>query len=182
MTAIARRYARAAVEASFERGGNDRVEALAIGLRGFAELLRGNRDLAELLTNPALRGEQGPVLDAVMTKLGLSPESAGLVRLLAERRRVRELDEVVLQIEGFADERLGRVRAYVDSPMALTDSQIHRIASALERRLGGKVVVSVQIDPELLGGIVCRVGDLTLDTSVRHELSLLKETLIRPMH
>ena len=180
MSVVARRYARAAVAAAADKGGAKNVEALAVGLRAFRDLLRQSQALYELLMNPALHDQQEKTLDAVLAELGLSAEAVGILRLLADRRRIDLIDDVVLEAEAIADEGAGRTRAYVTSPMALTEAQTRRIAAALERRLKVTVVVSVEIDPELLGGLVCRVGDLTLDTSVRRQLISLKERLARP--
>ena len=182
MSAVARRYARAAVGAAREKGGAKDIEALSIGLKTFCELLRTSRELFELLMNPALHDHQEATLRAVLVKLGLSAETVGLVRLLADRRRIDLIDDVVREVEAIADEGAGRVRAYVTSPMSLTEAQTARIAAALERRLGRSVVVSVDIDPELLGGLVCHVGDLTLDSSVRRQLVLLREQLGHRAH
>lgn len=182
MSAVARRYARAVVDAAIERRGKESVLALATGLKAFRDLLRVSGELHELLLNPALHDEQESVLGEVLKKLQLSEEAGALVRLLADRRRIDLLDDVVMQVEAIADESAGRVRAYVTSPMALTEPQVRRVATALERRLGVRVEVSVEINPELLGGLVCQVGDLTLDSSVRRQLTLLKEQLARPVH
>jgi F-type H+-transporting ATPase subunit delta len=107
----------------------------------------------------------------------VSDQVTGLIRLLAERGRIGILDSVAAEVEGIADERAGRLRAHVSTALALTDSQKERVGKALEKRLGQIVVVTVHVDPELLGGLVCRVGDLTLDSSVRRQLEILREKL-----
>ena len=181
MSAVARRYARAAVEAAAELSGPIGVDALVSGLKTFSDLFRASLELRELLTNPGLHDQLETVLDSVLAKLALSAETVRLVRLLAVRARVDLIDEVLLEAEKLADEHAERIHAYVTSPSVLTDAQTHRIAQALEHRLGRAVVVSVALDPDLLGGLVCRVGDLTLDSSLRRELMVLREELIRPM-
>lgn len=180
MSAVGKRYARAAVLATEDEGGLKEVDALASGLGRFAGLLRASAALQELMDNPALKDDQAKTLEAVMAKLDLSTHAAALLRLLAERSRMGQLGEIVTQVEAMADDKAGRLRARVLSPMPLTDAQIKRVGAALERRLSSAVVVTVEVAPELIGGLVCQVGDLTLDSSVRKQLQHLKEKLLRP--
>jgi F-type H+-transporting ATPase subunit delta len=177
MTAIGRRYARAAVDAASEKGGASAVEQLADGLAGFRDAFKASEELRELLHNPVFEAQREQVLGKVLDTLGVGDEVRGVIRLLAERGRIGILDSVVTEVEGIADDRAGRVRAHVSTALALTDSQKARVGKALEKRLGQTVVVTVHVDPELLGGLVCRVGDLTLDSSVRRQLEILREQL-----
>jgi F-type H+-transporting ATPase subunit delta len=130
------------------------------------------------LASPALKNSRGAVLDAVLKKLGVSGEAHKLVRLLADNDRLGVLDEITAEVRAIADERAGRVRAKVTSATKLTEAQQKRLASALEQRFGREVVVEVSVEPTLLGGVVVQVGDLTLDSSLRRQLSLLRERLL----
>lgn len=177
MTAIGRRYARAAVDAADEKGGAAAVEKLAGGLIDFRNAFNASEELRELLNNPVFEAQREQVLGKVLDTLAVSDELRSLIRLLAERGRIGIIDSVAAEVEGIADERAGRVRAHVSTALALTDSQKERVGKALEKRLGQTVVVTVHVDPELLGGLVCRVGDLTLDSSVRRQLEILREQL-----
>lgn len=177
MSAIGRRYARAAVDAADEAGGGSAVDQLAEGLAGFRDAYGASEELRELLNNPVFEAQREQVLAKVLDTLGVSDQVRGVVRLLAERGRIGILTAVVAEVEEIADERAGRVRAHVSTALALTDSQKERVGKALEKRLGQTVVVSVHVEPELLGGLVCRVGDLTLDSSVRRQLEILREQL-----
>lgn len=175
MSAVARRYAKAVVEAAADKGGAAAVEKLAADLKSFSHLYDQSSELRELLENPALKNEREKVLGAVLGKLALSAEAAQLVRLLAERDRVGVLAEVAREVEAEADERGGRVRAYVASAMALGDAHVQRLNKALEKRFRRPVAVSITVEPELLGGLVVRVGDVTLDTSLKRQLERLRE-------
>lgn len=182
MSAVARRYARAVVEAVLEQGTLADADALAETLRRFAESYNGSVELQELLHNPALKAERERTLAAVLTKLGVVDQGAKLVAMLSARDRMDVLHDVVLEVESLADEKAGRVRAYVTSAVALTAAQSARVAKALEARFKKPVVVVVEVLPELLGGLICRVGDLTFDTSVRRQLKVLQATLLNQSH
>ncbi len=182
MSAIARRYARAAVEAVLTHGSLADVDRLAATLRSFAQAYRDNVDLQELMQNPVLVVDRERTLHAVLNKLGVIDQGAKLIALLATRDRMSALDEVVLEVESLADDKASRLRAYVTSAVALTEAQAARVAKALEARLKKPVLVVVNVEPALMGGLICRVGDLTFDTSVRRQLKVLAETLLKPSH
>ena len=91
--------------------------------------------------------------------------------------RMAHLADVVQDLLAFADEKAGRLRALVKSAIALTPDQEKRISGALEKRLGKPVSIESTIDPSLLGGLVCQVGDLTLDNSVKRQLELVRDRL-----
>jgi F-type H+-transporting ATPase subunit delta len=130
-----------------------------------------------LLLNPVLKQDRTTVLDSVLKKLDVSSAAANLLRLLADRDRMSELSAVSDEVSRIADEAAGRVRAEVRSAMKLTDKQVEQIAGALKKRLNRDVDVDVEVDSTLLGGMVCQVGDLTFDTSIKRQLELLRERL-----
>ncbi len=178
MSAIAKRYARAAVEVAEETSGPKGIDALAQSLAAFRVAFHASPELRETLKNPALREVRERALEAIVKKLGLSDEAARLVLLLAEKDRFELLDEVVAETEALADDRVGRARAYVTTAVALTDAQAQRLARALEKRFARPVALSVKIDPTIIGGLVCQVGDVTMDSSVKHQLETLRERLL----
>lgn len=177
MSDVAKRYARAAVEAAADAGGDAAVETLARQVSLFRDAYDATAALRDLMVNPALRSQRGRALDALLQELGIDGVAVGLVRVLAQRDRMDVLDSLASEIEAMADQRIGRLRAQIRSAIALSDAHEQRIAKALEKRFGRPVVLSVEVDPELLGGLVCQVGDFTLDSSVRRQLEILRERL-----
>jgi F-type H+-transporting ATPase subunit delta len=195
MSAIARRYARAAIEVALAKGGapggisgsaastvpkdaTDAIEALARGLDVLRRAYDASSELREVLRNPALRENRGPALQAVLQNLAVTPETARLVMLLAERERFDILDELVAEVNALADEHLGRARAYVTTAIALAPAQQQRLARALEKRFGLPVALTIEVDPTIIGGLVCRVGDVTMDSSIRHQLESVRARLL----
>jgi F-type H+-transporting ATPase subunit delta len=75
------------------------------------------------------------------------------------------------------EEKAGRVQAEVTSATALTPAQLTAITAALEKLSGKKVVVEKKQDPELLGGVVAKVGDVVYDGSLRTQLRALRDQL-----
>jgi F-type H+-transporting ATPase subunit delta len=77
-----------------------------------------------------------------------------------------------------ADEHAGQVRATITSAAPLDPMAVDRLRQALESRTGKRVLVETSVDPDLIGGVVARVGDLVLDGSVRARLGELRAKLL----
>jgi F-type H+-transporting ATPase subunit delta len=177
MSAAGKRYARAAVEAAIERAGVTAVEELSKGIILFQQAYAESAELREIIENPSLKNEREDILKKILAKVGAGQETINLVLLLAKNNRMAHLDDVVQDLLTIADEKAGRLRALVKSAIALSPDQEKRIAGALQNRLGKPVSIETAIDPSLLGGLVCQVGDLTLDNSVKRQLELVRDRL-----
>ncbi len=177
MSAVARRYALAAIEAAQDQGGQTAVEEIATGMRAFRTAYHDVPELHDLVTNPALAGQRQAVLESVGRDLGITDLAVTLIVLLTDSKRINELNAVTDAILAIADERLDRVRAHVIAAVELSDDQKMRLAAALEKRVGHPVILDITIDPAILGGLVCKVGSYTIDSSVKRQLEIMSERL-----
>ena len=177
MSSVAKRYAKAAFEATVEKAGPAGGDGLAAELQRFAAAYGESPALQEVLRNPVLKDQRGPLLDSLLSKLQVGAITARVIRLLADNDRVTEMPAVASEVEALADARAGRLRARVKSAVMPTEAQSKRIAQALEKRLGKPVALSVEVEPELMGGLVCQVGDLTFDSSLKRQFEILTERL-----
>jgi F-type H+-transporting ATPase subunit delta len=172
---IARRYARAIFELGRERG---ELVALRRDLDALAELERESEPLRAALTSPSTADDQRDQIMADLSALLQSnPYAANLVRLLARRRRLSLLSELVRQFGELVDEHDGVVRATVRSAAELSADYVSRLGAELEKALGKKVVVTVEQDPSLIAGLVTQIGDQVIDGSLRGKLDRLRESL-----
>jgi len=176
MSSVARRYATAAVEAASE-SGNAAVEALANGLRAFADLYAESNELRELVKNPALKDARPAVLRDICSKLEATELTQSLILLLTDNERIDIVADVAREVEQAADEILGRNRARVVSAIELDAAQKARLEAALEERLKTPLLLDIDIDPSILGGLIIEVGSHTIDSSIRRQLQLLAERL-----
>jgi F-type H+-transporting ATPase subunit delta len=175
--AVARRYARAlhALASEGRRG-----EAVADELAGFEQLLSAARELREALLRPWVKAatKRGIVLE-VAGRLGLSPLTRNFLALVAQRRRLDVLGEILAAYRASVDEAAGRVRARVRSAAPLSDAERAALRERLGRRLGKTVLLDTVVDPGLLGGFVAEVGSRVLDMSVAGQLAALRERIIK---
>ncbi len=177
MSAVSKRYAKAALESAWALGGSEAAAGVCKGLSAFVEAYGVSEELRHVLGHPSLRVERVKVLSALSASLGMSETSVRVLQVLVEAGRVSEVSDVLRDLEVLLDEREGRMRADVVSAVVLTDAQQQRIAQALTRRMGRPVWLRVTVDPSIVAGLVCKVGDVTLDTSLKRQYQVLRERL-----
>lgn len=175
--AVARRYAKALRALA---AAESRLEPVADELATFERLLAGEAALRDALTQPWVNAAtKRAIVTAVAERLGLSPLARNFLALVAQRRRLDLLPDILAAYRALVDEAAGRVRARVRSAVPLSEAQRAAIRERLGRRLGRTVVIETEVDPALLGGFVAEVGSRLLDASLTGRLRALREQLIR---
>ena len=173
--AIARRYAKALVQLAAEEGAVDKFTS---ELAKVEALFAGHPELGALLSNPAYAIESKlETLKEVAEKLGLSDTIRNFLLLIQERSRISCLPAISSSYSILADELSGVVRPVVTSALPLDEGRISEIRSALEKSTGKKVILQINIDPSLIGGIVTKIGDKVLDGSVKTQLTRIEDIL-----
>ena len=173
----AARYARALFDVSVHDRDLRQVEA---DLAGFADLIDGHATLRRVLLNPAIPTERKrAVVDALVGRLGdVIPPVAKLLRLLAERDRLGLLSQVLRAYRARLLDHLGIVEAQVTTAQPLTPARAAAIEHSLAQVSGRTVTMVTDIDPEILGGVVARLGTTVYDGSVAGHLERMRHTLL----
>jgi F-type H+-transporting ATPase subunit delta len=174
---IARNYAETLLTLA-ERQGPAALEEFGGALDELAAMLDGDARTRQFLETPRVRPEQKK--EALRQALaGRAPEMfVRFVMVLVDKRRQSLLPEIAQAYRGLVDQRMGRARVDVTishAPDAALQAEIQR---ALEAQLGRTVLPTYRVDPELLGGMVLRLGDEILDGSVRSRASALRRRLM----
>ncbi|WP_341677175.1 F0F1 ATP synthase subunit delta [Niveibacterium sp. SC-1] len=107
----------------------------------------------------------------------LDPVQQNFVTLLAENERLAVLPEISSLYDAQKNEAQGVLQAVVSSAFPIDDSALTRLVADLEERFKAKVNATVQIDPELIGGVKIAVGDEVIDASVRGKLAAMAAAL-----
>ena len=176
--ALARRYARALLEVVLENKGDP--QGLRQELLGVADLLLGNAELARILQHPAVGVDRKrKVLAALWQKAGPGPLLERLVDLLVGRDRLALLPGIAEAYGELWNEHRGVVAAEAVSAVALTKAQRDALAAALQEASGRGVELSARAAPEVLGGLLVRMGGKTYDGTVRGRLQALRASLVR---
>ena len=172
---LAGRYASALFELASEAGT---VTAVESDLGKLSEALGESDDLRAATTNPELsRDAQGQAVAAVAKHLGLAELTTNFLGVLAENRRLSALPDMIAAFKAIAAAQRGEVTAKVTSAHPLTDSQLAELKSKLTAREGRTVMLSADVDPDLLGGLVVTIGSQRIDASIRTRLNSLAQAM-----
>ncbi len=172
---IAERYAAAAFDLAREDGALDRLEG---DVDALDRALAQSPDLRALIASPIYsREEQGRAIGAVVLRMGLSPTMSNLLQLMAQKRRLFALPQLVRALRGLLARARGEVAAEVVSARPLSPDQQARLERTLSEVEGRRVKVSTRVDEGLIGGLVVRLGSRMIDTSVRSKLGRLQTVM-----
>jgi F-type H+-transporting ATPase subunit delta len=173
--ASAGRYARALLDVVSREGNPEQVDQ---ELTAFAGLLACTPDLQKALTSPAVpvRAKRG-MLDALLSRLTLSPPLAKLLRLIADRDRLAIVGDLAAAYRERLMELRQIVRAEVITAAPLPPEQVAQFEQRLAAATGRRVTMTARVDPGLIGGAVARVGSIVYDGSVATQLVRLRERL-----
>jgi ATP synthase F1 delta subunit len=139
-----------------------------------------SRDFTSILENPAFgREERSKAVEAVCSHLGFSAHSARFLNFLSDEGVASGLAVVLERAVAIYSESRNRVKATVLSPVALQEQAVERLRKALAGITGKDVELETEQDPALLGGILVKVGSRMFDASIKGQLRLLKEELIK---
>lgn len=174
---IARRYARAVFELGKEL---KTLATLVRDLSEFSASYEGSQELRMVLESPLVNEDQrDAVLKEIGQRMSMSETALSTLRLLARRRRLSALPEMVRQLEKLSDDEMGVLRATVTSASPLGEAYLGKLRAELEKATGRKVVVTSTVDSTLIAGIVTRIGDRVIDGSVKARLESFRESLLR---
>jgi F-type H+-transporting ATPase subunit delta len=176
-TAAARRYAKALFGIARDDGT---VEATGRELEALAGLLDENPDLQKALFRPLHpMAQRRAALRAVAERLGSGAMLQNFYSFLVDQRRLIDFSTIRNEFVRLAAEAEGRTEGRITSARPLDDATRDRLVAALSRRTGRQVSVRVEVDPELIGGVVAQVGDLVFDGSLRTQLAQLRANLTK---
>ncbi|RPH72286.1 MAG: ATP synthase F1 subunit delta [Myxococcaceae bacterium] len=172
---VARRYARALLEASAPGD----VVGIADQLSALAGLVASNPALGDVIENPAYsRAQRHGVVDGLSQLLKVeSTMLRNFLRLLVDRHRLAMLPDIARLFRDMADEKAGRVRGTVVSAIPLDPQSIRQLESTLSQVVQKQVVLETRVDQEVLGGVSTQVGSVVFDGTLRSQLDDLKRAL-----
>ncbi len=174
---IARRYAKALLIIGKE---DDKAETYKEELDRFSDLITSEKELEQAITNPLYDvGGRKKVLQAVIDKVNISKVMASFLLLLFDKGRFGFLNDINEFYKKLADELKGVVRASLVSATELSSETVEKIRTTLSKKTGKDIILEVEQDSSLIGGIVSRIGDLVLDGSIKTQLLNMRESLKR---
>lgn len=172
---IAGRYAQALFDLVRDAGG---VDALSAQIDDLASAYDASADLRDLTHSPLYdRRQQEDAIGALSQKMGLSPELANTLRLMARNRRLFALPQFIAKLRGLIADARGEVTVDVTSAQALTADQETRLINTLHAKTGKFVKLNARVDESLIGGMIVKLGSQMIDSSIRSKLASLQNAM-----
>lgn len=172
---VARRYASALADVVLDRGEAKEVQN---ELQQWNELLQANANLQEVFRNPTIALDQKrAVLNKLIDRAQPRATTTNFLKVLLQNQRLTDLSEINQKFAEILDERAGMVAATVTTARPVPENVQQNLAEKLTALTQKKVRLDFEQDPELIGGLVTRIGSTVYDGSVRSHLQQIKERM-----
>jgi F-type H+-transporting ATPase subunit delta len=174
MGVVHRVYARALYDAAKEQG---KVDETREELADFVAAVRDVPELRAVLRNPQIDPRaKAAALDAITG--GVHDLVRNFLRLLAEKGRIAEVEEIDRELERLVAREQGQITVELTTAQELTDEEAREIVDQITKASGRRVEATRTVDPGLIGGIVLQAGSFRIDASVRGRLNRLRQDLV----
>ena len=174
-TILAKRYAKALFAVGQEEGKSQAYSearrALGDFLKSYPAALDG---LTSLLYPVELREK---IMGQLITAVQADNLLTNFLNLLVEKKRAGILPEIATEFQSLVDADQNISRGKVVSAIEITEELQAQVQATLENITGKKVILTAEVDPSIIGGIVAKVGDLVMDGSIKTQLAGLNESI-----
>lgn len=172
---LARRYAKALIDLAENEGI---VAEVGEDLANIAVVFSENDDLTNVFSDPTVSTQQkADVLESVLEKGRVQGLTLKFLRVLLEKHRILGMAEIRNAYMDYADGLANRVRARVVTAIPLDKDEEDSVRKALARMSGKEVVLEIEVDDSLLGGMVAYMGGQVYDGSLSNQLHQVRENL-----
>jgi F-type H+-transporting ATPase subunit delta len=171
MEEIGQVYARALFEVATEQ---DSLDEIHDQLGAFADAMNENRQLATFFFSPYFSvTEKKQGLERAVTDA--NPAFANFLQALIERHRMPVIFRIRTDFESLWDEARRLLPVQITSAITLDSDTVKTLGDRIGQQVDRKVEISADVDPDILGGVVLRVGNVILDASIRNRLEQLRK-------
>ncbi|MDX6729718.1 MAG: F-type H+-transporting ATPase subunit delta [Baekduia sp.] len=175
MEEIAQVYARSLFEVAKEQ---DKLDVVREQLGQFADALDGSPDMSTFFFAPYFSTAEkeeglGKLLD------GVDPVVENFLKLMIENHRVPAIFRVRREFEALYDEENKLLPVTITSAVELDEATVKAIGDAIGQQTGQQIQLTSTVDPDVLGGLIVRVGNSILDASIRNRLENLRRSVAR---
>ena len=166
---LAGRYALAIFELAQEERA---VETVAADFAALKQLMEKSPELTRLIRAPVFsREEQAAGMNGVLHRMEAAPLTRRFILLLASKRRLFALADIVRAFGSLVAKQKGEMSAQVTSARPLSADETSELKSILRSKLSKDVILETRLDPSLLGGLIVKVGSRMIDSSLRTKLN-----------
>lgn len=172
---VARRYATALMSAATEL---QTVDAVAADLDLLDHTMAASRELRLLVVSPVVSVAKKRAIFRDLFERRVSSTTMQFLLLMISKHRESVVEDMITEFRALSDERSGIVNVHVTSAVELGSPQQKNLTEQLERATGKKVRLRLLRDEGIKGGLLVRIGDTVMDSSVRRQLEILREQFV----
>jgi F-type H+-transporting ATPase subunit delta len=178
VSGVSGRYASALFELAADAKA---VPATQAALNSFQALYDGSEDLQRLMKSPAFKKDaQEAAIEQVASKAKIGGIALNFLKLMSRNRRLAAVPGAIAAFNALAAQAKGEKTAEVTSAEPLTPKHLADLKAALKESIGSDVALTEKVDPEILGGLIVKVGSRMMDNSLRTKLNSLKAAMKEP--
>lgn len=175
LSGAAGRYAEALFDLARDEKALETVEG---DLKTLRAAMDDGAEFRDFLTSPVYtRDDQEAAIAAIAQKAGAAALTTNFLRLVAQKGRLFSLEKMIDEFTKLAAHARGEVEAEATSAASLSDEQTKRLRGEIEGLVGRAVSLRTKVDPDLLGGLVVKIGSTMIDSSLRTKLNKLKTAM-----
>lgn len=175
MKRFSKRYAKMLFNVTGMENAEGAIRDLTLLNRAMAE----NRDIRNLFISPLISQEEREgVLNELSERFGLSGELKIFLLFISEKRAVTALPDIIDRFRDICYERKRKAKATVVTPLKFNGGYEKRLIKSLSKVTNREIEVEYVYDPELIGGIVVKIGSTMFDSSLKGQLRLLRQQLV----
>lgn len=155
-----------------------KLDALEADIDALSDALAASADLTAMINSPVYsRADEAAAITAIADRMGLTDVFRNGLGLMASKRRLFALPELLKQLRAKIADFKGEVSAEVTSAVPLSPAQAEAVAAMLKGRFGKDIKLNTTVDESLIGGLVVKVGSKMVDTSIRAKLAALQNAM-----
>ena len=172
---VAKRYATALFDLASE---TDDISSLEKNVETLTQAIDESPDLNSLISSPIYsRDQQKNAIGAIAKKMGVSAVMINALSLMAEKRRLFVVPTFLSVLNDLISESKNEITAEVVSAQSLSNGQLEKLGKSIKNNFGKDVKINATVDPNLIGGLVVKVGSRMIDTTIRAKLNSLQNTM-----
>ena len=173
VSGMAGRYAQALFDLAKESKSTDKIGA---DLDTFSRMIGESADMRRFLRSPAFSAEdQTNAIVALLNKAGIAGTAANFLKLVAQKRRLFALEDMIRDYRKLNDCEKGLAQAEVTVAEPLKDAHVLALKDALASVAGtSDVNVTIKVDPSIIGGMIVQLGSRMIDSSLKTKLNMIR--------
>lgn len=175
MEGVARVYAEALFESAKDRG---KLDAIRDQLAQFADAVNGDRELQTFFFSPYFSSaEKAAALESAVT--GAEPELVNFLNLLIEKHRMPAIFRIRKAFDALWAEENKRLDVTITSAVELDADVVRHLGDEIGKQTKREIDLTTEVDEDVIGGLVVKVGNMVLDASIKSKLERLRREIAR---